>query len=67
MNSVTLRQREVLQLLAQGLSSKEIADRMCLSFHTVETHRKKLRVKFAAKNSAELLMKVMQLPSMQNT
>jgi DNA-binding CsgD family transcriptional regulator len=63
MDSVTFREKEVLQWLSIGLSTKEIADRMNISFHTVESHRKNLRFKFAAKNSAELISKVMKLPS----
>jgi DNA-binding CsgD family transcriptional regulator len=61
MEYITVREKEVLQLLAQGLSTKEIASRMCISFHTVESHRKNLRYKFSAKNSTELLMKVMKV------
>ena len=36
---LTARQREVLQLVAEGLTSKEIAQRLGLSFKTVEAHR----------------------------
>ena len=61
MDSITTREKEVLQLLAQGLSTKEIASRMCISFHTVESHRKNLRFKFSAMNSIELMMKVMKV------
>ena len=61
MDSITAREKEVLLLLAQGLSTKEIASRMGISFHTVESHRKNLRFKFSAKNSTELLMKVMNV------
>lgn len=63
MGSITVREKEVLQLLAQGLSTKEIACSMGISFHTVESHRKNLRFKFAAKNSTELIMKVMKIPA----
>ena len=57
MNNITPKEKEVLSLLAQGLSSKEIADRLFISVHTVESHRKNLRFKFDAKNSSELIMK----------
>ncbi len=57
MNTVTPKEKEVLALLAQGLSSKEIANKLSISFHTVESHRKNLRFKFDAKNSSELIMK----------
>lgn len=39
---LTPRQREVLQLIAEGLSTKEIARRLGLSIKTVETHRSQL-------------------------
>ncbi len=57
MNNITPKEKEVLSLLAQGLSSKEIASRLFISVHTVESHRKNLRFKFDAKNSSELIMK----------
>jgi DNA-binding NarL/FixJ family response regulator len=40
--ALTSRQREVLQLVAEGLSSKEIAARLGLSVKTVDTHRTEL-------------------------
>jgi len=39
---LTPRQREVLQLIAEGLSTKEIAQRLDLSVKTVESHRSEL-------------------------
>jgi DNA-binding NarL/FixJ family response regulator len=39
---LTSRQREILQLIAEGFSSKEIAERLDLSVKTVETHRTRL-------------------------
>ena len=60
MNMVTAKEREILGLMAMGFSTKEIASRLNISFHTVESHRKNLRLKFDAKNSSELLMKVIQ-------
>jgi DNA-binding NarL/FixJ family response regulator len=39
---LTPRQREVLQLIAEGLSNKEIAARLNLSLKTVESHRTEL-------------------------
>ena len=40
--TLSLRQREVLQLIAEGLSTKEIAYRLKLSSSTVDTHRTEL-------------------------
>ena len=41
-NVITSREREVLQLVAEGLTTKEIASRLCLSVKTIETHRRHL-------------------------
>jgi DNA-binding NarL/FixJ family response regulator len=39
---LTNRQREVLDLMAQGLSDQGIADRLYVSLHTVDTHRQQI-------------------------
>lgn len=39
LNQLTSRQREILQLVAEGCSTREIAKRLSLSVKTVETHR----------------------------
>jgi len=46
-------------LIADGLSSKEIARRMSISFYTVQTHRKNMLAKVGAKNTPELIVKIM--------
>jgi len=40
--TLTGREREVLQLLAEGITMKDIAARLCISIKTVETHRKQI-------------------------
>lgn len=52
------RQKEVLQLISDGYNSKEIADLLSISNHTVISHRKNLIEKFEAKNTAHLIKKV---------
>jgi DNA-binding CsgD family transcriptional regulator len=52
---LTQREQEILKLLAAGFSSKLIADRLCLSCHTVNTHRRNMIVKTNAKNTGELI------------
>ncbi len=52
---LTRREKEVLQLIAEGLTNQEIADRLFVSVSTVDTHRKNLLQKLAAKNTAALV------------
>jgi DNA-binding NarL/FixJ family response regulator len=54
---LTRREKEILQLLADGLKGPQIADRLFLSPLTIETHRKNLLRKFNA-NSVQLLLKI---------
>lgn len=37
--SLSEREKDIIRLVAYGLSNKEIADRLCLSFHTITTYR----------------------------
>ncbi len=53
---LTRREKEILQLLADGLKGPQIAEKLFLSPLTVETHRKNLLRKFNA-NSVQLLLK----------
>ena len=55
--NITTREVEVLKLLRRGLSTREIAEQMQISFNTVETHRKKMLRKFKAKNTAQMIVK----------
>lgn len=52
---LTHREKEVLQLIASGLTNQEIADRLFIGITTVETHRKNLLQKFGARNVAALV------------
>jgi DNA-binding CsgD family transcriptional regulator len=47
------REQEVLRLLAQGHISKQIADKLYISVHTVNTHRQRIIEKLQASNTAE--------------
>lgn len=51
---LTPRERQVLQLLAEGKSSKEIAAALQIALPTVETHRRQLTAKLNLKTIAEL-------------
>lgn len=48
------REREVLQLIAEGLSTRQIAERIHVSVKTVETHRQQIMKKLDARSVAEL-------------
>jgi DNA-binding CsgD family transcriptional regulator len=54
------RERSVVLLLAEGLSSKQIAERLGISKNTVDTHRRNLLRKTGAKNTLELAIRVVQ-------
>jgi two-component system nitrate/nitrite response regulator NarL len=54
-NGLSGREREVLQAIARGDTSKEIASRLKLSVRTVETYRVRIKRKLRARNTAELL------------
>ena len=54
-DALSEREREVLQLVAEGRSSKEIADVLSISPATVETHRTHLLQKLGLRNTAEVV------------
>lgn len=58
---VTSREKEVLELIAEGLTNNEIASRLFVSPNTVDTHRKSLLNKFSAKNTASLIKLAVQM------
>ena len=53
--TLTMREREILGLIAEGRTMKEIADRLCLGFETVHSYTKNLRQKLGCNNSASLV------------
>jgi len=54
---LTRREKEILQLLADGMKGPQIAEKLFLSNYTVETHRKNMLKKFNA-NSLQMLLRV---------
>lgn len=52
---ITEREKEVMRLIADGLTTNEIADKLFISAHTVNTHRKNLLSKLNIKNTASLV------------
>jgi two-component system, NarL family, response regulator NreC len=53
---LTTREREILQLLAEGKSNKEVAALLSLSLYTVETHRGNILQKLNLHGTAELIL-----------
>ena len=53
--SLTLRQREILRLLAEGLSAKQIAAKLGISHRTVEFHKYKMMESLGAKSGSDLI------------
>ena len=53
-DTLTQREREVLQLTAEGLTSREIGERLAVSPRTVDKHRENLKAKLGLRNTAEL-------------
>ena len=54
---LTEREKEILQLIVQEKTTKEIADQLCLSEKTIETHRASLMQKLEVKNIAGMVKK----------
>ena len=51
---LSVREKEVLKLVALGLSNKEIADQLFISVHTVISHRKNITEKLGIKSISGL-------------
>lgn len=54
-NGLTAREYEVLKLIVDGLSDRQIAERLCITIHTVNAYRKILLKKLNANNVASLV------------
>ncbi|WP_248925202.1 response regulator [Paenibacillus hamazuiensis] len=53
-NGLTVREQDILELVAKGLSNREIADRLELSEHTVKNHLKNIMCKLHMENRVQL-------------
>ena len=58
---LTGREREVLDLIAEGSTNREIADRLFLSPHTVKEHTSALYRKLGARNRAEAVQRAQRV------
>jgi DNA-binding NarL/FixJ family response regulator len=57
---LTRREKEVLELIANGYTNNEMAQQLFISITTVDTHRKNLLTKFNVKNTALLIKAALQ-------
>jgi two-component system, NarL family, nitrate/nitrite response regulator NarL len=55
--TLTRREKEILIMIAEGMTNNEIADKIFVSHYTVDTHRKNLLIKFEVGNTALLIKK----------
>lgn len=61
-SEMTGRERQVAKMMAEGLTSKEIARGLGISPRTVDVHRARLLEKFSARNSLELIARLTGIP-----
>lgn len=59
--SLTTRQKEILRLVAQGYTNREIGERLDISVRTVEVHRFNLMRRLRVRNVAQLLRQALAL------
>ena len=52
---LSVREKEVLRLVAKGWTSQQIADELFLARLTIETHRKNIKLKLGIKSTAALV------------
>jgi DNA-binding NarL/FixJ family response regulator len=57
--TLSAREQEILELLSQGKVSKEIADQLGISYHTVRVHLKHIYEKLHVRSQAEALLRFM--------
>ena len=59
--TLTVRQKEILRLVAQGYTNREIGERLDISVRTVEVHRFNLMRRLRVRNVAQLLRQALAL------
>ncbi len=57
---LTKREREILKLIVEGLSQKQVADRLCLGFETIHSYAKSIRKKMKCRNTASVVRKAIE-------
>jgi DNA-binding NarL/FixJ family response regulator len=57
---LTAREKEILRLLVDGLSKKHLADRLCISLYTVDTHLKNIYAKLHVHSQIDVIAKTLK-------
>lgn len=57
---LTLREQEILQMMTEGLIKKEVADKLSLSYHTVDTHLRNIYMKLHVHNCTAAVAKALK-------
>ena len=65
LNTISKREIEILKLVSYELTTREIAQRLFLSHHTVDSHKKNLKCKLDVRNSAGLVRKGFEMGFLQ--
>ncbi len=60
METLSHRELEVFELIGRGQGTRQIAERLCISIKTVESHREHIKVKLKLKNANELIQHATQ-------
>lgn len=60
MKAITPTEKKILEMIAEGFSTGDVAVALEMSAHTVLSHRRSLLRKFDVKNSAELVRRAIQ-------
>ncbi|KAA1176378.1 helix-turn-helix transcriptional regulator [Marinobacter salinexigens] len=58
---ISYREQGVLELIAQGLSNQEIADKLHISLHTVKTHARRINAKLEVKSRTQAIVRAREL------
>lgn len=61
LNTITGRESQIIELLVNEFSTKEIARELNISFETVKTHRNNIRIKLGVKNVAGVVREAFYL------
>ena len=58
---LTAKEQRILQMIAEGHTSEQIAERLYLSLPTIKWYRKRIKVKFDADTTVEVVRKAVEL------